>query len=248
MFANKIIVVTGGTKGIGKSIVLEFLKQKAQVIAVYSKDDAAAEKMKDNLLEDERSRLFFYRGSVQDIDFLRSFFKEIEDKFGTVNILINNAGINKDNLFLDMEEDDWNSVMTTNIKGTLNTALVASEIMRKSSEPSYIVNISSISGIFGRAGQVNYACSKGAIIGITKLLAKKFMKYRIFVNAVAPGLIRTEMMEAISEEKIKEIIKATILKRIGEAQEVAKTVSFLVSGHFSYVSGACIKVDGGYLK
>ncbi len=248
MFANKIIIVTGGTRGIGKSIVLEFLKQKAQVITVYSKDDVAAQKMKADLPESERNRFFFYKGSVEDIGFLRGFFKEIEAKFGKLNVLINNAGINKDNLFLDMEQDDWNRVITTNLKGTLNTSLLASEIMKKSPEPSHIVNVSSISGVFGRAGQANYACSKGAIIGITKLLAKKFAEHPIYVNAVAPGLIRTEMSKEISEEKIEEIIKATILKRIGESEEVAKTVLFLVSGDFSYVSGACIKVDGGYLK
>ncbi len=248
MLANKIIVVTGGTKGIGRSIVLEFLKQRAQVITIYSQDDAAAEKMRDSLSEDKQKRFFLYKGRVEDIDFLRSFLKEIESKFGKLNVLINNAGINRDNLFLGMKEDDWDRVITTNLKGTLNTSLLASEIMKKSAGPSYIINISSISGIFGRVGQVNYACSKGAIIGITRLLAKKFAKYRIFVNAVVPGLIRTKMTEDMSGEKAEEIIEATILKRIGEPEEVAKTVLFLVSGDFSYASGACIKVDGGYLK
>ena len=138
--------------------------------------------------------------------------------------------------------------MATNLKGTLNMSLFAAEIMKKSTEPSYIINISSISGVFGRAGQANYACSKGAIIGMTKLLAKKFAEHSIFVNAIVPGLIRTDMMEDMPEEKIEEISNATILKRLGEPQEVAKTALFLVSGDFSYVSGACIKVDGGYLK
>lgn len=248
MLTNKIIIVTGGTKGIGKSIVLEFLKRGAQVIAIYSKDNIVAEEMKDHLSEDERNRLFFYKGSIRDIDFIRGLFKEIEAKFGKLNVLINNAGIHRDNLFLDMEEDDWNSVMATNLKGTLNMSLFASEIMKKSTVPSYIINISSISGVFGRAGQANYACSKGAIIGMTKLLAKKFAKYSIFVNAIVPGLIRTEMMEDMPEEKIEEISNATILKRLGEPEEVAKTVLFLVSGDFSYVSGTCIKVDGGYSK
>ena len=248
MLTNKIVVITGGTKGIGKSIVLEFLKHGAQVIAVYSKDDAAVEKVKDHLSESERNRLVFYKGSIQDTDFIQGLFKELETKFGRLNILINNAGINKDRLFLDMEEDNWNSVMATNLKGTLNMSLFAAELMKKSTETGYIVNISSISGVFGRAAQANYACSKGAIIGITKLLAKKFAKDRIFVNAVVPGLIRTEMSKNVSQEKVEEIIRATVLKRIGEAEEVAKTVLFLVSGDFFYVSGACIKVDGGYLK
>ena len=245
---NKTIIVTGGTKGIGKSIVLEFLKQKAQVIAVYSKDDISAQKMKDDLSESDRNRFFLYKGSIEDVDFLRNFFKDIEAKFGKLNVLINNAGINKDGLFLDMEEDDWNSVMATNLKGTLNMSLFASEIMKKSTGPSHIINISSISGVFGRAGQANYACSKGAIIGMTKLLAKKFAEYSIFVNAIVPGLIRTDMMEDMPEEKIEEISNATILKRFGEPEEVAKTALFLVSGDFSYVSGTCIKVDGGYSK
>src|SRR3989338_1610157 len=248
MLTNKTIIVTGGTKGIGKSIVLEFLKHGAHVIAVYSKDNIAAERMKDHLSEDEQNRLFLYKGSINDVGFIKGLLKEIEAKFGRLNVLINNAGINRDNLFLDMEEDDWNSVMATNLKGTLNMSLFAAEIMKKSTEPSYIINISSISGVFGRAGQANYDCSKGAIIGMTKLLAKKFAEHSIFVNAIVPGLIRTDMMEDMPEEKIEEISNATILKRLGEPQEVAKTALFLVSGDFSYVSGACIKVDGGYLK
>lgn len=248
MFTDKIVVVTGGTRGIGQSIVLEFLKQGGRVIVVYSKDQAAAEKMKDRLSEDQRNRLFLYKGSIHDTDFVKWLFKEIETRFGRVNILINNAGINRDRLFLDMEEDDWNSVMTTNLKGTLNMSLLASELMKKSPDTSYIINLSSISGVFGRAAQANYACSKGAIIGMTKLLAKKLAHDRIFVNAVVPGLIRTEMSENISQEKVEEITGAAVLKRIGEAEEIAKTITFLVSGDFSYVCGACIKVDGGYLK
>jgi 3-oxoacyl-[acyl-carrier protein] reductase len=248
MLPNKIIAVTGGTRGIGKSVVLEFLKQKAQVVAVYSQDGAAAERIKENLSDDQRKRLLLCKGSIKDIGFLQGLFKDVEAKFGKLDILVNSAGINKDNLFLDMEEGDWNDVVATNVKGTLNACLLASEIMKKSTGPSYIVNISSISGVFGRAGQANYACSKGAIIGITKLLAKKLAKYNIFVNTVVPGLIRTEMITSMPEEKITEITNATILKRIGEPEEVAKTISFLVSGNFSYVSGTCIRVDGGYSK
>lgn len=248
MFTHKMVVVTGGTKGIGKSIVLEFLKRGAQVMAVYSRDHRAAEDLKGHLSQEERNRISFYKGSVEDRDFMRGLFQEIEAKFGNLNVLVNNAGINRDNLFLDMDEDDWNSVMATNLKGTLNMSLLAAELMKKSTEPSYIVNISSISGVFGRAAQANYACSKGAIIGMTKLLAKKFAQDRIFVNVVVPGLIRTDMSKNISQEKIEEIVRATVLKRMGEAEEIAKTVLFLVSGNFSYVSGACIKVDGGYLK
>lgn len=248
MLANKIILVTGGTKGIGKSIVLEFLKHGACVIAVYAKDQIAAHHMRNNLSANEQDRLFLYQGFIEETDFIQKLFRSIEMKFGRLDILINNAGTNKDLLFLDMEEDDWNNVVTTNLKGTLNASLLAAEMMKKSQGPSYIINISSISGVFGRAGQANYACSKGAIIGITKLLAKKFVKNNIFVNAVVPGLIRTEMIKGMSDEKMEEISNATILKRLGEPNEVAKTVLFLVGGNFSYVSGACIKVDGGCLK
>ncbi len=248
MFTNKVIVVTGGTKGIGRCIALEFLKRSAQVIVVYSNDDIAAKKMEESLPAPQRERLILYKGSIKDTDFLRMIFKDIETRFGKLNILINNAGINKDNLFLDMEKDDWGSVITTNIKGTLNASLMAAEIMKKSAESNYIINISSISGVFGRAGQANYACSKGAIIGITKLLAKKFAQYSIFVNAVVPGLMRTEMIEDMPEDKISEIINTTILRRVGEPEEISKVVLCLVSGDFSYVSGTCIKVDGGYSK
>lgn len=248
MLTNRVVVVTGATKGIGKSIALEFLKVNAQVIGIYSRDDSAAEKVREGLPENQLKKLTFYRGSIEDVAFLERVFKDIEAKFGKLNILVNNAGINKDSLFMEMTEKVWNSVITTNIKGTLNAALLAAEIMKKSTESSFIINLSSISGIFGRAGQANYACSKGAIIGITKLLAKKYSQYPIFVNAVVPGLIRTDMSKIMTEDKILEITKATILKRIGEPQEIAKVIRALVSGDFSYVSGTCIKVDGGYSR
>lgn len=248
MFSNKVIIVTGGTKGIGKSIVLEFLKRGAEVITVYSRDDSAAEMMKKGLPADQQDKLFFHKGSVNVTNFLRKFFYEIESKFDKLNILINNAGINRDDLFLNMEDSVWDKVVTTNIKSALNTSLLASNLMKKSMEPAYIINVSSISGVFGRAGQANYACSKGAIIGVMRLLAKKFTQDRIFVNTVVPGLVNTEMIMDMPREKIEEIIRATVLNRIGETEEVAKVVLSLTSGDFSYVSGTCIKVDGGYLK
>ena len=248
MFKDKVIIVTGGTKGIGRSIVLEFLSQGARVITVYASDDVAAGKMKEGLSLDEQGRFFLYRGSIEDLNFIRILFQNIEAKFGQLNILVNNAGVNQDRLFLDMEESDWNKVITTNIKGTFHMSLLAADLMKRSVQPSHIVNIASISGIFGRAGQANYACSKGAVMGMTKLLAKRFARDDIFVNAIVPGLIRTDMAERMPLEKIEEITHATVLKRMGDPEEVAKVVLFLASGGFSYVSGACFKVDGGYLK
>ena len=248
MLTNRVVVITGATKGIGKSIVLEFLKANALVIGIYSQDDRAAEKVRESLPANQLKNFILYRGSIEDTAFLARVFQDIEEKFGQLNILVNNAGINKDSLFMEMTQEAWNNVITTNIKGTLNAGLLAAEIMKKSADSSFIINLSSISGIFGRAGQANYACSKGAIIGITKLLAKKYSQYPIFVNTVVPGLIRTEMSKAMTEDKVSEITNATILKRIGEPQEIAKVIRSLVSGDFSYVSGTCIKVDGGYSR
>lgn len=248
MFHNKVVVVTGGTKGIGKSIVVEFLKRNADVVVIYSTDDASAKQLEESFRMSQRRKLFFYKGTILDVNFLKMVFRDIEAHFGKLDVLVNNAGINKDSLFLDMDQQDWEKVITTNIKGTLNSCLLASDLMKKSSFASHIVNISSISGIFGRSAQANYSCSKGAIIGMTKLLAKKFAHYPIFVNTVVPGLIRTEMAGNMPEDKINEIINATILRRIGEPDEIAKVVVSLVSGDFSYVSGTCIKVDGGYSR
>ncbi len=248
MFTDKVIVVTGGTKGIGRSIALEFLKRSAQVIVVYSNDDIAAKKMEESLPKCQQEKLIIYKGSIADTNFLKMVFDDISLRFRKLNVLVNNAGISRDNLFLDMQYSDWDKVITTNIAGTLNASLLAAKIMKRSLEPSYIINISSISGVFGRAGQTNYACSKGAIIGITKLLANKFASYPIFVNSVVPGLIRTEMAEDMPQDKIEEIINATLLRRIGEPLEIARVVLSLASGDFSYVSGTCIKVDGGYAK
>ena len=248
MFLNRVILVSGGTKGIGKSIVKEFLGQHAQVISIYSKDESAAEKLKAEVSNIELENLTLYKGSICDLKFLGFLMQEIQAKFGRLDILVNNAGITKDALFLEMHDDEWDAVISTNVKGTINLSLLAAKLLIKSQGKSHIINISSISGIFGRAGQANYACSKGAIIGLTKLLAKMDTQFNIQVNTVIPGLIEPEMVKNLNEEKISEVLHASILKRMGTAEEIAKVVMFLASDASSYISGTCIKVDGGFLK
>jgi NAD(P)-dependent dehydrogenase (short-subunit alcohol dehydrogenase family) len=256
-FKNKIVLVSGGTKGIGRSICLEFLKQGATVLAIYSSDETAVSEMKKLAPKN----LFFYKGSIADILFLKKMFTEIKSKFGGLDVLVNNAGINRDGLFFDMQKDAWHDVMEVNVKGTFLMSLLASECLKntnfanlkifekfKKQKKAYIVNISSIAGVYGNVGQANYSTSKGAIIGMTRLFAKKYFDLNINVNCLIPGLIETEMIQSMPKEKVEQMASIVTMKRLGKPEEIAKTVLFLSSEDSSYMTGTSVFVDGGFLK
>ena len=247
-FKNKIVLVTGGTKGIGKSITLEFLNSGAIVFALFSKDLAAAQNLIKNVSPEYKKNLFLRQGSISDKNFLKKTFAEIKSKFSRLDILINNASINKDQLLINMPTKDWEIVINTNLKGTFLASLLAGKLLAKNTKKSHIVNLSSITAIYGLAGQTNYALSKGAILGMTKLFAKKYSDSNILVNAVIPGLIDTEITRKMPIENANELKNATILKRMGQPSEVAKTVTFLCSENSSYITGSAIFVDGGFFK
>lgn len=248
-FKDKIVLVSGGTKGIGRSISLEFLKRDAKVLAIYSKDDSALKDMNILIPEKYKNNIFYFKGSIADKNFLEKLFKEIKEKFFKIDFLINNAGINKDNLFLEMTETEWLEIFDVNLKGTYLMSFFANKLLKrnKNEDGSCIVNISSISGVYGKAGQVNYSTTKGGILGMTKFFANKYAEDNIRVNAVIPGLIETEFINDMKNDNISEILNFVSLKRLGKPEEVANVVLFLCSKYSSYINGSSIFVDGGFM-
>ena len=244
---NKIVLITGGTKGIGKSITLEFLKQGAKVIALYTNDEKNAKKLLKSLKKEQKANLFLYKGSITDSKFLKTLFTDIKLKFKKLDILINNAGIHNDDLIISMPIEKWKTVIKTNIKGTYLTSLLAKDLLA-TKDLSHIINISSISGVYGRSGQTNYATSKGAIIGLTKLFAKIYAPLNINVNTIVPGLIETEMLSNLNKSKLDEILDLTNLKRLGTTTEIAKAVLFLCCDDASYINASTLTIDGGFIK
>lgn len=248
-FSNKIVLITGGTKGIGKEVAIDFLLNGAKVFVIYSND----ENKKNLFLEEIREKyyklinnIFFYKGDISDINFARSVFDEINKKFKKLDVLVNNAGINRDNLFLEMTLEEWEKVLNVNVKGTYIFTMLAKELLVKG-ENAKVINISSISGIYGKAGQVNYSVSKGCIIGITKYFANKFIENSINVNVIVPGLVETDFTKNLDENKAKEIVSFVSMKRMGKPSEIKDVIMFLASKQSNYINGKEILVDGGFL-
>ncbi len=240
---GKTAIVTGGTRGIGRAIALELAGNGADVAFSYVKN---VEKAKE--LEGEISRLGVKAFSVQSdvADFAQS--KEMVNnaikELGKVDVLVNNAGITRDKILMMMSEEDWRAVIDTNLNGVFNCTKAAVVPMMKQRSGS-IINISSVSGLVGMAGQTNYSSSKAGIVGFTKALAKEVARRGVRVNAVAPGFIKTDMVEAIEQKYLDEMLKLVPLGRIGETEEVARVVAFLASDEASYITGQVITVDGG---
>jgi len=238
---NKVVLVTGGTRGIGRAIVFEFIYQGAKVVFSYLKNDEAA-----GIILDEIKELKGEAEAVkQDVRSLESATKVVQEtlnKFGKIDILVNNAGIIRDKALMMMDEQDWDDVIRTNLTGYFNMARACIVTMLKQKSGN-IINISSISGIVGTARQVNYSASKAGIIGLTKSLAKEVANYNIRVNVVAPGFIETDMITDIKNKD--QLVKRIPFARFGKPEEVAKIVSFLASDKAGYITGQVLKVDGG---
>ncbi len=245
MLDGKVALITGAGRGIGERIALIFADQGADIICL----DLDREGVLSTVSEIE-SKGRDALGLVSDI----SNIKEVEDalvksleKFDKIDILINNAGITRDNLLLRMSEDDWDLVLKVNLKGAFNCSKVISKHMIKN-RAGRIINIASIIGIIGNAGQANYAASKGGLIALTKSLAKEFAPRNINVNAIAPGFIRTKMTDALSDEVRAKMLDGITLKRFGEPDDVAKTALFLASDLSDYITSQVIVVDGGMIS
>lgn len=242
-FSGKVVLITGGTRGIGKSIALEFAREGATLALNYVNDDERAEETLKEIKEIGGYGILV-KGDVSNYTFAGKMMEQVIKTLGKVDILINNAAISKIGLFMDMEECDYNSVMDINFKSVYNTSHSVIKHMIKNKRGN-IINISSMWGNLGASCEVLYSSSKGAINSFTKSLAKELAPSNIRVNAVAPGVINTEMNAWLTKEEREELINEIPLGRLGNGEEVAKVVAFLASEDSSYVTGQIINVDGG---
>ena len=242
-FENKIVLVTGAGRGIGASIAKRFASEGAEVIVNYSGNDEAAQKTVDEITA-TGGQAQKYKCSVNDSESVKVMIDEIIKKFGRIDILVNNAGITKDGLMLRMTDEDFDRVIDVNLKGTFNCTKYVSKYMLKQ-KSGKIINISSVVGLSGNAGQVNYSASKAGIIGITKSAAKELSSRGITVNAVAPGYVVTDMTKVLSDNIRNEILKNIPLQRMGNVEDISNCVAFLASEDASYITGQVISVDGG---
>jgi 3-oxoacyl-[acyl-carrier protein] reductase len=240
--SGKICLVTGGSRGIGRGICLELARNGADVVVNYSSNEKAAVQVVDEIKRLGR-KARMYKTDVSNFDQVSKMVKDVYNEFKRIDILVNNAGVAKDTLLLRMTEEDWNKVIDINLKGMFNTSKACVKYMVKQKEGK-IINISSIVGIYGNAGQANYAAAKAGIIGFTKSLAKELGSRGITVNAVAPGFIKTDMTLSLLN-KDSEIRAQIPLKRVGTSEDVAYTVAFLASQKADYITGHVIAVDGG---
>lgn len=242
-FENQVAVVTGAGRGIGHAIAVRLAKEGARVASV-SRTEANAQKTADeiNALRAEAAKA--YAVDVADQDAVQKAAAQILEDFGRVDILVNNAGVTRDGLSMRLSLDDWDTVLDTNLKGafTFTQALMRPMIKQRSGR---IINISSIAGLTGNAGQANYSASKAGLIGLTKTLARELASRGITVNAVAPGLIETDMTTVLSEEIRQAILQKVPLGKLGEPEDIAGAVAYLASPEAKYITGQVLTVDGG---
>ena len=242
---NKLALITGGTRGIGKQIALTFAKDGYNIAINYRTENDDLKNIKKEI-EANNVKCFSVQGDVTKFEDCEKFVKQIVEEFGKIDVLVNNAGITRDTLLMRMKEEDFKQVIDTNLVGTFNVTKNVISYMMKARN-GRIINISSVVGISGNAGQTNYAASKAGIIGFTKSLAKEVASRNITVNAVAPGFIETQMTAVLKEDIKEEIAKKIPLKRMGTPQDVANVVKFLASSDSSYITGQVIHIDGGML-
>jgi len=239
---DKVAVVTGGARGIGKAICQKLSEEGAKLAVV----DVLQEIAEGGAAEFRAAGVeaVAFKANVADPAEVEEMIKAVVEKFGRIDILVNNAGITRDNLLIRMKEEEWDAVLAVNLKGTFNCIKAAARPMMKA-RSGKIVNIASVVGVMGNAGQANYSASKAGVIGLTKTAAKELAGRDINVNAVAPGYIRTEMTEKLSEEARQAFLTVIPLRRGGTAEDVAKAVLFLASDDADYITGQTLHVDGG---
>ncbi|ADB47752.1 3-oxoacyl-[acyl-carrier-protein] reductase [Acidaminococcus fermentans] len=240
---GKVALVTGGSRGIGRAIALKLAKNGADVAINYAGNTAAAEEVKAAIEQMGRKALLI-QCSVADTDGVQAMVNQVVKDLGRLDILVNNAGITRDGLLMRMKEADWDDVMNTNLKGVYNCSKAVMRTMMKQ-KSGRIVNMASVVGEMGNAGQANYAAAKAGVIGFTKSLAKEVASRGITVNAIAPGFIATDMTSVLSDDQKAEMARTIPLGRAGQPEDVANAVLFLASEGAAYITGQVLNVDGG---
>ncbi len=232
---HKVAIVTGGAKGLGQAMAIAFAREGAIVVAADMGELTYTEK-----------NVFGYKLNVTDVPGVQAFFDEVVAKYGKIDILVNNAGITKDAMTRKMTDDQWNAVIDVNLKGVFNLTRLVGPLMEANGYGS-IINISSVVGVFGNIGQANYAATKAGVIGLTMTWAKEFARKgaNVRVNAIAPGYIMTDILKTVPQELLDEFAKLTMLKRLGQPEEIANVVLFLASDDASYITGQTINANGG---
>lgn len=243
MLEGKVAVVTGASRGIGRAAALRLAQEKASVVVNYNGSKERAEEVVKEI-EAMGGTACAIQCDVADFAACEKFFQEVTERFGRVDILVNNAGITKDGLLMKMSEEDFDRVLDTNLKGTFNCIRFVTRTMLRQ-KSGRIINLSSVVGVAGNAGQANYAASKAGVIGLTKSAARELASRGITVNAVAPGFIETDMTQVLSD-RVKEATAAQIpMGHFGQAKDVAELIVFLASEKAGYITGQVINVDGG---
>jgi 3-oxoacyl-[acyl-carrier protein] reductase len=242
-FDGRSAIVTGGTRGIGRAIVKELAARGASVAFSYTKNSELADEVVKEI-EATGVRALAFQADVADTDAAEKMVRAVKTEFGSVDYLVNNAGITRDKLIMMMSEEDWDAVLDTNLKGVFNVTKPAVSIMVRQRRGA-ILNISSISGVVGMAGQTNYSASKAGLIGFTRALAKEIAKRNITVNALALGLIETDMTSVLADEYKQKMLEQIPLGRFGNVTEIARVAAFLLSDDARYITGQVIQVDGG---
>lgn len=246
MEERRTVLITGGSRGIGKKVAEKFAQKGYNVVINYVSDSTNVKELVQELKQEDDQEIMLIKADVTDFASCEQLVKQAIEKLGKIDVLVNNAGITKDNLLMRMKEEEFDKVIEVNLKGTFNmTKNVIPFMMKK--RYGKIVNISSVVGVSGNAGQCNYAASKAGIIGFTKSLAKELASRNILANCIAPGFITTDMTAVLSEEVKEKIAEQIPLKKMGTAEEVANAVYFLANEENTYITGQVLNVDGGML-